>query len=670
MRVKTEIQYLEPIIESAITQSDMEGSQMFGRNKKHQQFVFLVMAHGSIRPNLFKINTRDTRYYDFGTEMHILSNEGNYSNFAKNTASNAVQFIKQNRGIPSYDGIHKFAKIVDESVPEAYVFDRDLHMFPFVTSESDVIEHKRLQGNDPYVFSVGVYEVNPAIHQNILFNNLSQYHDLSVQAKDGLIKMANELNILYAIQYKKIVTISYITSLIAYILLPIPKAVQVGVICITLYKFFFKRYVTSNAFKELTKNSVIPIEKEHYTMSEIMSELRKIPKYKKGIHHIIVSSCFGSLTDSQQIEQVLKIQDNESKMNVDVHKSFYIDAKKIYDLSSDNQHLFPDSAIYKLLEMIEVKKSNIETDTPTQHHPPFYKRVLCFLKPKKCVLYQNNVSVDTIVAICNITKLWLQILEHDPNYLDKKHKNYVKAYNAKYMCSHAIDRSQIDKILREPVSTPVVIKTDDPESFLEQFKTSQPEYLRKLIETNIKRCIFFNGSFDREMYNLLNYDVFLDFALHIEIWHDWNEYNRIFSREYAKLTSSELTKIVEKLGTDENKETLQTMSSPEYIDVDAKTFVENEIEIGNVSETQYEKEYMHVKNENFASVFHQMFHLLKYKFDTIPIIYHVPGMDEDDLGEEYWKSLLTEPLFNILRRMVGKLTYMGKFHYMSTHVQD
>lgn len=657
MRAKPENQHLEPIIES---QSGVD-SQMFSRNKKNQQFVFIVNAHGSIRPNLLKINTHDTRYYDLGTEMHVLMSSGDYSDFAKNTTSDAVQFIKQHRGISSNDVIHKFTKNVDDSVPEAYVFDRDLHMYPFETAT-------HIKRSSPHIFSVGVYEVNPDIHQNLLFGGLSRYKELSVQTKDELVKIANDIDRYYNSYYNRILSISYVASIIAFVLQPIPRTVrdQISAMGVALYKYFSKHYITSNAFKELTKNSVIPIVKEDYTMGEIISELRKIPKYKKGVHHIIVNSCFGGLTNSQHIEQVLKIQDNESRMNVDVHESFYVDAKKIYDLSSDNQHLPIESAIYKLLEMIKVEKSNIETETPVQTHTPFYKRVLCFFKPetktKKCALYQNNVSIETIVAVCNITKLWLQILEHDPTYLDKRHKNYVTSYNAKYMCSHTIDRAQIDNILRGPTSIPVAVKIPDAtDVFLDKFKTSQPEQLRTIIEQIIKRCVFFNGSFDKDMHDLLD-EILWYFSVDIQIWHDWIEYNIIFSRDYHELTPAELTRVVDKLGTDENKETLRIMASPDYVDIEAKTFVENELDLGPA---QLEETYLHKKTENFDSVFYQLFHLLKYKFDTIPIIYHFPGADDDDLGEEYWKSLLTEPLFMILGRMVHRLNQMGKFHYIS-----
>ena len=620
-----------------------------------------------MKDNLIKIDTRDTRYYDLGTEMHVLMISGDYSDFAKNTTSYEVQFIKLHRGIPSNDLIHKFTKNVDDSVPEAYVFDRDIHMYPFETAT-------HIKRSSPHIFSVGVYEVNPSIHQNLLFGGLSRYKELSVQTKDELVKMSNDIDRYRTGYYNRILSISYVASIIGFVLRPIPRTVRdnISAMGIALYQYFSKHYIASNAFKELTKNSVIPIVKENYTMSEIMSELRKIPKYKHGIHHIIVDSCFGGLTNSQQIEQVLKIQQNEAKMNVDVHESFYVDAKKIYDLSSYNKHLPIESALYKLLEMIELEKSNIETETPVQTRVPFYKRVLCFFKPgtktKKCALYQNNISIETIVAVCNITKLWLQILEHDPNYLDKRHKNYLTSYNAKYMCSRTIDRAQIDNILREPTSIPVAVEIQNAaDAFLDKFKTSQPEQLRNTIEQIIKSCVFFNGSFDKDMYQLLD-EILWNYSLYIEIWHDWNEYNIIFLRDYHELTPAELTRAVDKLGTDDNKETLQFMASPGYVDIEAKTFVENELESGHLNPAQLEETYSHKKTENFDSVFYQLFHLLKYKFDTIPIIHHLQSEYDDDLGEEYWKSFLTEPLFSIFSRIVKTLAQMGKFDYIIQHL--
>jgi hypothetical protein len=622
-----------------------------------------------MKDNLIKIDTRDTRYYDFGKEMHTLRNGGVFSSFAKNTSADAIQHLKTNRGIASRDGyVYKFASIVDESVSEAYVFDRTLQMFPFVTDEESVIKHRLMDGNDPTIFSVGVHEVTPDINQDLLFTSLSHYKYLTPECRAGLVKIANELSIEYKANYNKLITLA---SIAAYLYVPVPKVLNFALACFVFYKKIITPFIKSKAFKELTKNSVIPITKETYTMSEIMSELRKMPKYKHGIHHIIVDSCFGGLTNSHQIEQVLKIQENEARMNVDVHESFYVDAKKIYDLSTDHRDIPPGSPVYSLLQRIKREKINIETDAPIEKATPFYKRVLCFFKPKRCILYQNNVTIETIIAICNITKLWLQILEHEPNYLDRKHKQYVESYNSKYMCSQSIDKAHIDRILRDgPSSSPATVEYDydDPSIFLETVTTLQPQRLRDLIEKNIKRCIFFQSILDN-IYDLLN-TILADFALRIEIhenFENWIEYTTIFSRNYGLVSLSEKTSIIEKLGSAENKETLRIMTLPDYIDMDATTFVENELEIGNITEAECGQEYIDAKNLNFIRHVDIIFYAIAYDFNTRPIIYHVPGIGEADLGNEYWNSLLTEPLFIIFSRIVETLAQMGKFNYIIQH---
>ena len=626
------------------------------------------MAHGSIKPNLIRIDTQNTRYYDFGTEMQILVNDADLSAFAKNTTADAIKIMKTNRGVTSKHLIYKFAKMVDDSVPEAYVFDRDLHMFPFVTDEESIKKH-RMEGDDPHIFSVGVHEVTPDINQNLLFSNLSRYRGLTPECRTGLVKIANELNIEFKANYNKLMLMAAIT---AYMLIPTPKVLNLGLLCFILYKKIITPYIKSNAFKELTKHSVIPITKETYTVSEIISELRKIPKYKHGVHHIIVSSCFGGLTNSQQIEQVLKIQENEARMNVDVHESFYDDAKKIYDLSSEHQDVPRESPIYNLLQMIEHEKTNIETNNPIQKQLPFYKRVLCLFKSfkpssQRCILYQNNVTVEAIIAICNITKLWLEILEHEPNYLDKKHQKYVHAYNAKYMCSQSINKRQVDNILRAPVSAPVRIRYDydDPSQFLESLTTAQPQRLRRLIENSIKRCIFFqNRPFNNNMYELLN-QILSDFFLKIKIQKDWNEYNVLFSSTFAELPPTEIIRAIENFGTADNIETLRTLSSPDYVDMDAKTFIEYELENGNITEAECENAYIRAKNTNFNTHLRKIFYTISDDFAELPIIYHVPNTDEPDLEEKYWQLLLSEPLFIIFSRMVETLARMGKFHYIS-----
>jgi len=644
---------------------------------KNKHFVFIVMAHGAMRSNLIKIDTRDTRYYDFGKEMHTLVSGVRFSDFAKNTPANAIQHLKTNRGVASQGSLYKFENIVDDSVPEAYIFDRDLEMFPFVTDEDSIVKYKLLEGDDPAIFSVGVHEVNPDINQDLLFSNLSNYRHLNIEARTELIKIANDIRGQYNSDYNRILSTIYIASVVASIVLPVPTMVQLGVLCVTLYKYFFRHFSETSAFKELTKNSVIPIVKQNYTMSEIMSELRKIPKYRHGIHHIIVSSCFGGLTNSQEIEQVLKIQQNEARMNLDVHESFYVDAKKIYDLSSEHHDISPDSPIYSLLQKIENEKTNIETAAPIEKSIPFYKRVLCLFKsetkPKKCALYQNNVTIETIIAICNITKLWLQILDIEPRYLDERHKKYLHAYNAKYMCSQSIGKDYIDRILQSNAkSTPVFNKYvyRDPALFLENLISlqPQPEMLRCLIEQNIKMCIFFQNKLDN-IYNLVN-EILLGFGLKIELLGNmktWIEYTEIFSRKISLVSLPERQMIVENLGTEDNKEMLRIMALPDYVDIEAKSFVDNELEIENITQAEYEKAYTDAKILNFNGYIDATFYAIAYDFNTRHIIYDIPSIDKPGLRRENWNSLLTQPLFIIFSQIVETLVRMDKFDYIIQH---
>jgi hypothetical protein len=237
------------------------------------------------------------------------------------------------------------------------------------------------------------------------------------------------------------------------------------------------------------------------------------------------------------------------------------------------------------------------------------------------------------------------------------------------MCLHTIDRDNINRILRNPVTHVVPVKYEPDDNlvdFLRRVETAQPHRLRNIIEKTIKRCIFYYGTaFNEEMHTMLKL-ILMDFNLEIEIWKDWNEYDEILSRRVTLLSLEQLERVVSKLGTPENKETLRTMTSPDYIDVDAKTFVENEIANGNIAEADSEQAYINAKNENFASIFNIIFSILRYKFNTLPIIHHIPTMDEEEKydGDEYWKSLLTDPLFIILRRIVLTLSSMGKFHYV------
>lgn len=168
------------------------------------------------------------------------------------------------------------------------------------------------------------------------------------------------------------------------------------------------------------------------------------------------------------------------------------------------------------------------------------------------------------------------------------------------------------------------------------------------------------------MYELLN-QILSDFFLKIKIQKDWNEYNILFSSRVTQLTQTEIIRAIENFGTADNNETLRTLSSPDYVDMDAKTFVENELEIENITEAECENEYIRVKNINFNTHIRKIFYTVASDFNTRPIIYHVPNTDEPDSGEKYWQLLLSEPLFIIFSRIVGTLARMGKFHYISQH---
>jgi hypothetical protein len=62
----------------------------------------------------------------------------------------------------------------------------------------------------------------------------------------------------------------------------------------------------------------------------------------------------------------------------------------------------------------------------------------------------------------------------------------------------------------------------------------------------------------------------------------------------------------------------------------------------------------------------EIFYTIASDFNERPIIYHVPNKGEPDLREEYWLSLLSEPLFIIFSRIVETIA-RGKFHYIIQH---
>jgi hypothetical protein len=636
---------------------------MSSRHKEKDHHVFFVIAHGSLKTDLIRIDTSKINYYDFGKEMYILRMSTDFSNFAHNSADNAVKYIKSHRGILS-DSEHNvlFENIVDESVSDGYIFDRNLHMFPFVADE-DSIKKGELTDDNPYILSTGVYEVNPDILQKICFCPLNEYKDfLSDRSRTDLNNIAKEIYHVWLMNHSRTIQIATIISTITSMFLPYSTPLILGTITMMIYTLFAKEYINSKAYQELTRNSVIPINKEYFTLSEIMTRLRNIPKYKKGIHHIIIISCYGGLTDPQEIEQILKIQQNQTEMNVSVHTSYYNDSKKIYDISSDNEHLSADDPIYNLLEMIKIEKSNIDTDSSTKEITPFFQRLFCLKSSKsskKCVLEKNKLSLDTIISICSITKLWIDILRLDPTYLDERHRHYIESYNKKYRCSYNITPEEVKKIMDIPRSTPVSFDKDKDflqiQNLIENYENSPPEYLRKIIESIIVNSLFSGGSLDRSMYQIIN-GILYSFTLELEIIDNWYEINVLLSKKYDKLSKSELKNVISFIGTDENKETFEILTSPEYIDTEAITFVQNQVDEG-MKKTYY---YIKRKEDNFNKVIRSIFVSLKYRFDEIPIIYHIPSTDEVDLKESYWTTFSTQDLIKILNRIAHKLDEIDK----------
>ena len=637
---------------------------MSSRHNEKESHVFFVIAHGALKTDLIRIDTSKINYYDFGKEMYILRMSYDFSNFAHNSADNVVKYIKTHRGILS-DNEHNvlFENIVDESVSDAYIFDRNLYMFPFVSDE-DSIKKGGLTDDNLHILSTGVYEVNPDILQKICFCPLNEYKDfLSDRSRTDLNNIAKEIYHVWLMNHSRTIQIATIISTITSLFLPYSTPLILGTITMMIYTLFAKEYINSKAYQELTRHSVIPINKASFTLSEIMTRLRNIPKYKRGVHHIIIISCYGNLTDPQEIEQILKIQQNQAEMNVSVHTSYYNDSKKIYDISSDNEHLSRDDPIYNLLEMIKIEKNNIDTDNSTKRITPFFQRLFCLKSSKKCVLEKNKLSLDTIISICSITKLWIDILRLDPTYLDERHRDYIESYNKKYRCSQNITPEEVKKIMDMPRSTPVSFHKDKGflqiQNLIHNYENSPPEYLRKIIESIIVNSIFSEGSLDRSMYKIIN-GILYSFTLELEIIDNWYEINVLLSKKYDKLTKSELKNVVSLIGTDKNKETFQIVSSPEYIDTEAMTFVQNQVDEGIVSDKKKRDYYIRRKEENFNTIMSSMFLSLKYRFDEIPILYHIPGMDEADLKESYWKTLSTPELNKILNRIAHKLDELDK----------
>lgn len=614
------------------------------RNKKQKHHVFIVLAHGSIKTDLIKIDTQETNYYDFGKEMYTLLTPFDFSDFANYPVSDAVHFLKENRGVPTKDGgIAKFENIIDKSTTDryGYIFDRDLWMYPYV---SDGIERGVLANNDPPLFKVGVYEVNPnGRKQTNLFSPLSKYTDLSKECRDGLNQIAKELTDMYMIEHNRTVTQYSIRNFI-YGLSRLPL---VGSLVGSLFKSFAS-YIKHPAFKELTQDSVIPINKDSFTLSEIIAKLREIPKYKKGIHHIIVQACYGSLSNTEQIEQILKTQQNQSKIKVGVRESYYIDSKKVYDISSDNQSLSSDHPIYHLLEMINIEKSHIVT---VERDPNIFEKIksyipFCTKSNPNCVLTQEKISIDTIISICNIAKTWLEILKLYPNYLDVKRQFYIVSFNKKYGCSETIDKEKIKNILEDKKNTFIpkvmsLIKFDEhiqkklsecPEEL------SQEEYLRELITVKIHKQFLLDKNILDEFNKLLK-------VVSINAVYDDKVY-AIYDlmKNPNRLTTQEQIKIIDFFGTDKNKQIMNILLDKEYIDTEAETHVQNEVEKGAISEDHRIEEYNKIKKKNIESTIDRIFsqvHMV-YAYETFPKMVH-----NSDLDESYWNSLSLSQLIKL-----------------------
>ena len=626
------------------------------RNKKQKHHVFIILAHGAIKTNLIKIDTRETNYYDFGKEMYTLVAPFDFSEFANYPVNDAVHFLKENRGVPiKGNGIAEFTNIIDQSTTDryGYIFDRDLWMFPFVT---EGIDKGVLANNDPSLFKVGVYEVDPdGRKQTNLFLPLSEYTDLSNECRDGLNQIAKELTDMYMIEHNRTVTQYSIRNFI-YGLSRLPL---VGSLVNSLFNYF-AYYINNPAFKELTQDSVIPINKEQFTLSEIMAKLREIPKYKKGILHIIVQACYGSLRNTEQIEQILKTQQNQSKIKVSVRESYYIDSKKVYDISSDNQALLSDDPIYHLLEMINIEKSHIVT---VERDPNIFEKIksyvpFCTKANPKCVLTEEKISIDTIISICNIVKMWLEILKLDPHYLDIKHQTYIESFNKKYGCSETIDKEKIKYILKGKQSMPDTVNVINFEKHIQNIlekcpeELSHEEYLRDLIIGKIHNQFLLDKNSLDELNKLLR-------AVSINAVYNDNVYEIYdLMRNLTTLTIQEKIKIIRIFGTDKNKQIMNILLDTEYIDTEAETQVQNDVEKGAISEDQRIDEYNKRKNKNLYEAIERILNQIhiKYIYDTFPKMTH-----NSDLDESYWNSLSSSQMINILKTIEHYILIKQKY---------
>jgi hypothetical protein len=411
---------------------------------------------------------------------------------------------------------------------------------------------------------------------------------------------------------------------------------------------------------ELTQDSVIPITKEYFTLNEIMLKLREIPKYKKGIHHIIVEACFGSLNDTEQIDQILKIEKNQSVKKIDVRESYYKNTKKIYDISSDNKSLASNDPIYYLLEMINIEKSHITT---VERQPNIFDKIksyipFCSTSDPKCILTSEKISIDTIISMCNIVKLWLEILKLYPTYLTIKEQRFIQSYNTKYGCSQKIDEEKIKNILEDKPFIPHIINTihfdehidnklrDCPED------TTKEEYLRDLIIVRIHKQFLENkNNLDdlNKIFKIVSINAIYDDNIY-EIYDLMKNVNR--------LTLQEKIKIIKIVGTDKNKQIINILLDKDYVDTEAETQVQADIEKDIISQEQRVEEYNKKKYINIEMTSERIFNQIhiNYLYDTFPKMVH-----NSDLDESYWKSLSESQLMTVFKKIERHILIKKKF---------
>ena len=615
------------------------------RNKKKQEHhVFIISAHGALKTNLINIDTHQINYYDFAKELHTLVIPFDFSEFTNYSIKDAVYYLKNNRGVPVEKGIVKFTNIVDSKTTEryGYIFDRDLYMIPFITNDRS-IQAGVLTNNNPLIFKVGVYEVKYNQEQYpTKFTELNKFPNISSECRIGLNEIAKELNDIYMLEYNRRVSKLTFRNLI-YGLSKIPL---VGSLVIK----FFPSYINNPAFIELTQDSVIPIDKEYFTLSEIMVKLREIPKYKNGIHHIIMQACFGSLNNTEQIEQILKIEQNQLDMKVDVRESYYTHSKKIYDISSDNKSLSTDEPIYHLLEMINIEKSHITT---VERHPNIFDKIksyipFCAPTDPKCLLTTEKISIDTIISICNIVKLWLEILQLNSTYLNIKHQTYIQSYNKKYDCSQKIDEEKIKNILEDKSFIPKIINTINFEDYIQnkleecQEDMSLEDYLRDLIIGRIHKQFLIDKNNLDELNKLLK-------VFSINAVYDNNVFEIYdLMRNADTLSIHEKIKIIQICGDEKNKQIINVILDKEYVDTEAETQVQNKLEKGIISTDQRIEEYNKIKNVNIENTIKPIFNQIhiNYIYDTFPKM-----VNDSDLDESNWMSFSESQMIEIFKKI-------------------